>query len=187
VRVRAGERLVVRYHAPGGDATDRLAIVPAGGAIPASELMWLPPQEAEYFGAVRFGTGGLAPGEYAAVLVGAENKELSRARFWVVAPDAAPTIKAAKPTFAPGEAVSLTWENAPANMRDWVAIYPAGTMDIYNGYLAYKYTGATVAGQHSFGSDDLGEAMLPAGEYVAVLMADDGYAILAQTPFTVGP
>ncbi len=34
VRVRAGERLVVRYHAPGGDATDRLAIVPIEGHDP---------------------------------------------------------------------------------------------------------------------------------------------------------
>ncbi len=32
-------------------------------------------------------------------------------------------------------------------MRDWVGIYPAGALDLYNGYLAFKYTGATVAGQ----------------------------------------
>lgn len=187
VRVPAGERLLVRYHAPGGAETDRLAILPAGGAVPADELMWLPPQEAEHFGAVRFGSGGLEPGPYAAVLVGADNRELSRSAFWIVARDAAPAVSVAKPSYAQGEPITVRWSAAPAQMRDWVSIYPAGTLDLYNGYLAYTYTGATVAGEHSFGPDDLGAEMLPPGEYIATLSSDDGYAILAQTRFTVGP
>ncbi len=133
------------------------------------------------------GREAMDPGEYAAVLVGAEDRELSRSRFWVVAPDASPTLTVSKPTFAPGEEISVAWENAPAHMRDWIGIYPAGALDLYNGYLAFAYTGATVAGQYTFGADDLGEEMLPPGEYIAVLCADDGYAILAQVPFTVGP
>jgi endonuclease/exonuclease/phosphatase family metal-dependent hydrolase len=187
MRVIAGDRLLVRYHAPGGDETDRLAVLAAGGSVPDDELMWLPPQEAEFFGAVRFGTGGLKAGEYAAVLVGADNQELSRSRFWVVAPDALPSVRVAQATYAPGEAITINWANAPAHMRDWVSIYPAGTLDLYNGYLAYAYTGATVAGEYTFDADDLGEAMLPPGEYLATLNSDDGYAILAQVPFTVGP
>ena len=29
--------------------------------------------------------------------------------------------------------------------------------------------------------------MIPAGDYIAVLVADDGYALLAQVPFSVEP
>jgi hypothetical protein len=64
-------------------------------------------------------------------------------------------------------------------------IYPSGRLDLYSGYLGFIYTGATVAGEHTFSADDLGEAMLPPGEYIAALVSDDGYAILAQTPFSV--
>lgn len=187
VRVTAGDRLLVRYHAPDGEETDRLALVPAGGAIPTDELMWLPPQEAAYFGAVRFGTGGLQPGAYEAVLVGKEDQVLARAPFWLVAAAAVPTLSTHKPTYALGEAVTIQWDNAPAHMRDWIGIYPTGTLDLYNGYLAFAYTGASVTGAYTFGPDDLGEAMLPAGTYTAVLADDDGYAVLAQVQFTVGP
>jgi hypothetical protein len=186
-RVIAGERLVVRYHAPDEEGTDRLAIVRAGGAIPADEIMWLPPQEAVFFGAVRFGTGGLEAGEYHVVLVGKDDQELARQRFWLVAPDAKPVVFTSKPDFASGESITVEWLNAPARMRDWIGIYPAGNLDIYNGYLSFAYTGATVSGQRTFGADDLGDAMLPPGDYVAVLVSDDGYAILAKTSFSVVP
>ena len=186
-RVIAGERLVVRYHAPDEEGIDRLAIVRAGGAIPADEIMWLPPQEAVFFGAVRFGTGGLEAGEYHVVLVGKDDQELARQRFWLVAPDAKPVVFTSKPDFASGESITVEWLNAPARMRDWIGIYPAGNLDIYNAYLSFAYTGATVSGQRTFGADDLGDAMLPPGDYIAVLVSDDGYAILAKTSFSVVP
>ena len=187
VRVSAGDPLVVRYHAPEGEATDRLVILRAGGVSPDDELMWLPPQEANFFGAVRFGTGGLAAGEYDALLVGAGDKELARQRFWVVDPNATPAVSTSKPLFASGEEITIEWENAPARMRDWIGIYSAGTLDLYNGYWSFAYTGATVSGQVTFGTDYFGDSPLPPGDYVAVLASDDGYAVLAQVPFTVGP
>jgi hypothetical protein len=184
VRVVSGERLVVRYHAPGGEATDRLAIVRAGGSVPGDEIMWLPPQEAGYFGAVRFGTGGLEPGEYEAVLVGEGNAELSRQRFWIVAQGAVPELSISNPTVGAEETVTLEWKNVQPRMREWVGIYSAGTLDLYNGYWGYAYTGATVNGEYAFTPAEMD---LPAGDYIAVLMADDGYAVQAQVPFTVSP
>ena len=61
----------------------------------------------------------------------------------------------------------------------------AGDPDLYNGYWGYVYTKASVAGEATFDSTVLGEAMLPRGEYELRLMLDGIYVILATTSFTV--
>ena len=63
-----------------------------------------------------------------------------------------------------GKPISLTWKAAPAQRFDWVAIYKAGELDLYNAYLAYAYTGSTVDGHYTFGRADLGKKMLPPGQ-----------------------
>lgn len=185
VRVEQGSQFAARYHAPGGEDTDRLVVVaadePAGGG---AGIMWLPPMEANYFGQVLFGSGNLEPGAYDVALLTAGDEELSRSRFWVVAPGATPIVSVPA-TVAAGEPVAVTWSGAPAERFDWVAIYDAGELDLYNAYWAFAYTGATVDGSYTFGPDDIGEDMLSPGEYVAVLAGDDHYVVLATAPFTV--
>ena len=56
-RVVRGEPIGVRYAAPRGEGSDRLAIVRAGKPA-ARAIMLLPPQEASFFGSVSFGSGG---------------------------------------------------------------------------------------------------------------------------------
>jgi endonuclease/exonuclease/phosphatase family metal-dependent hydrolase len=187
VRVVRGQPFGVRYHSPGGEATDRLVVVPSGQpAGGGSGIMWLPPMEANYFGQVLFGSGNLEPGAYDVVLVTTDDAELSRSPFWVVAPDAVANIVVAA-SVAAGEPIEVSWSGAPAERFDWVAVYPAGELDLYNAYLAFAYTAATVEGSYTFGADDLGDEMLPAGDYVAVLASDDHYIVLASAPFTVTP
>lgn len=175
----------VRYHAPNGEGTDRLVVVkrgkPAGGG---KGIMWLPPMEASYYGEVLFGSGNLAPGAYDVVLLTKHDKEVSRSPFWVVAHDAVPQVSAPT-TVRKGHSITLTWANAPAQRFDWVAIYAAGELDLYNAYLAYAYTESTVQGRYTFGKADLGKAMLPRGKYVAVLASDDHYMVLASQEFQV--
>jgi hypothetical protein len=184
-RVEVGQPIVVRYHAPGGEETDRIVIVPAGGSAEEDALMWLPPYEASFFGSVTFGSGHLPPGLYEAVLVGAESEEVSRNQFWLVDPAVFPAVRLDKTSYKAGESITATWENAPANRWDWLGIYSAGDPDLYNGYRGYVYTQASVTGEAAFDSTILGEAMLPPGEYELRLMLDDIYVILATTSFTV--
>ena len=185
VRIEQGGQLGVRYLTTGGEETDRIVIVPTGGpAGGGAGIMWLPPMEAGFVGQVLFGTGNLEPGAYDAVLLTEGDTELSRSGFWVVAPGATPELSV-PPAVAPGEPIEVTWANAPADRFDWLAIYDAGELDLYNGYRAFVYTDASVAGTHAFGPDDLGEEMLPPGDYVAVLAGDDHYVVLASAPFTV--
>lgn len=183
-----GNLLVVRYHAPAGEDTDRIVIVPAGGSPVDDALMWMPPAEASFFGSITFGTSTLLPGAYEAVLVTTDAVEVSRSPFWVVSRDAVPVVKADKDRYAVAEPITISWENAPGMRLDWIGIYAKGDPDLYNGYLAFVYTQASVTGSVVFDRDILGEAMLPAGEYSARLMLDDGYSILAETEFSVtGP
>jgi len=179
--IRQGDELVVRYHAPAGEATDKIAIVAAGQSTP---LYWQPPYEAEFFGSVTFGTGTLPPAEYAVILLNEANEELSRSRFWVLARDAQPSISTDKPSYRVGETISVLWANSPAYCWDWVGVYALDDPDLYNNYLVFAYTESRSSGELSLSSEDFGEA-LPAGEYEVRLLRDDGYFVMASATFTV--
>ena len=179
-RVERGDPIPVRYGAPRGGGREHLAIVRAGGR-PGAALMTLPPQEATFNGAVTFGSGGLRPGRYDALLVDTSGRVLSRSTFWVVRREAQPRLSVRRPVRA-GRAIRLAWRNAPAYRRDWVGIWKAGDGDLYNGYLTFAYTGATVAGATRIAGD---RKTFPPGRYVARLLKDDGYGVLAQARFTV--
>ena len=77
-----------------------------------------------------------------------------------------------------GRRVRVAWHNAPGYRRDWIGIWKRGDNDLYNDYLSFAYTEASVAGSTTFSG-------LTPGRYVARLMKDDGYAELAQASFTV--
>ncbi len=180
VRVERGDPFTVTYHAPGGEPSDRIAVVPSGGT-PDEAVMWLPPQEASFFGRVRFGTGALAPGAYDVVLVSGD-AERSRARVWVVDASTLPTVTVVDPTVPVDGTLEVRWDAAPGARFDWIGIWTAGEPDLYGGSLAFSYTGATVTGTTSFDVADLG---LAPGEHTVRLLSDDGYAVLAETTFRV--
>ncbi len=188
LRVGAGDPVGIRYHAPGGYETDRVVLVPADGDAPEDGLAMVDTAEAGYHGRVVLGTAGLAAGEYEAVLLtvddAGEPVEVSRDRFWLVDRGARPTVETTEATIAAGDPVEVTWHDAFARKWDWIGLFSADDPDVY-GYFGFAYTGATVTGSYTFGPDDLGEEMLPPGDYVARLMSDDSYASLAEVSFTV--
>ena len=182
-RVTRGDPISVRYSTPRGEAVDWIVIVPRG-ARPDRKSMWLPPQEAGFNGEVTFGSGGLVPGRYDAVLVTRGDRVLSRSTFWVVRPGAQPRIDVPRRIRA-GATLRIAWRNAPADRFDWVGIWKARDAgDLYNSYLTFAYTGATVAGATRI---PLGRGTYPPGEYVVRLMRDDGYGVLAGERLTVLP
>jgi hypothetical protein len=83
-----------------------------------------------------------------------------------------------------GAPIRVRWRNAPGFRRDWVGIWKAGAKDLYNDYLTFAYTGATVAGATKIAGD---AKTFPPGRYVVRLMRDDGYAELARASFRVRP
>jgi endonuclease/exonuclease/phosphatase family metal-dependent hydrolase len=184
-RIEQGEPIVIRYHAPNGDEADRIVLVRSEGDAVIDALMSLPPYEADFFGAVTFGSSTLEPGLYDVVLL-ADGEEVSRNSFWIVEKNATLTLSTDKASYTVGEAITVSWKNAPANRWDWLGIYAAGDADLYN-YLGFIYTNANVSGSTTFDSDALGEMMLLAGNYEVRLMLDDGYQMLGSSRFTVKP
>ncbi len=181
-RVVRGEPIGVRYAAPRGEGSDQLAIVRAGEPADRA-IMTLPPQEASFFGSVSFGSGGLEPGRYDALLVTRGDRVRSRSTFWVVSPDARALVRVSKRVRA-GAPIRVRWRDAPGFRRDWVGVWKAGAKDLYNDYLTFAYTGAKVAGATTIAGD---AKTFPPGRYVVRLMRDDGYAELARSSFRVRP
>ncbi len=82
-------------------------------------------------------------------------------------------------TVAAKQPIRVGWRNAPGDRFDWIGIWKAGDGDLFN-YYGFAYVRARVAGHTTL-------AGLAPGRYVARLLADDGYAVLAQRSFTVAP
>jgi hypothetical protein len=177
--LRVGDPIVVRYAAPEGEKADRIVLVRAGQSAADAALMSLPPMEADFYGAVTFGSQTLEPGAYEAVLVDGSGAERARNQFWLLAPDAVPQIRTAQPSYTTSDPIVVQWQDAPDNRYDWVGIYTAGESDLYN-YWGFLYTDQASTGELTL--TDLG---LEPGEYEVRLMRDDWYVVLASSTFTI--
>ncbi len=85
-----------------------------------------------------------------------------------------------------GELITIGF-TAPGNKLDWIGIYTAGDEDMSN-YWLYRYTGGRLSGSVVIGDelDPYDGFPLPPGEYVARLMLDDDYVMIAESaPFTI--
>jgi endonuclease/exonuclease/phosphatase family metal-dependent hydrolase len=176
---RLGQTLTIRYTTTAG-RDRRIGILPAHGRKP---IVTLPILDASDHLAAFFGTRSLGAGAYRAALIGRRGEIQASSPFWVLPRGARPRISATRSSFAPGAPIRLRWRNAPGNKLDWVGIYRAGPLDVYD-YLGFSYLGALPHGSVSFAPGDLYEKLKP-GRYVAGLFLDDGYSLLARTTFRV--
>lgn len=98
---------------------------------------------------------------------------------------ALPTLTTDHGTYAAGEDIKVAFANGPANAKDWIGLYNADAPVGATTYIAYRYTdgGSGVQplanGEVTFGSG------LPAGNYVAYFMENDGYRVMARDYFSV--
>jgi hypothetical protein len=192
VMVAAEERLVaigddagIVFHAPGAGG-EHVAIVPAGGH-PASDAIadQSTGATAPTDGTLTFSTDGWAAGAYEAVLLRGGAQELSRIPFWVKEPGAKPSITTGKDTYAVGEPIDVSWQNARGERWDWIGVYKRGRDPRIAYYLLWTYTGSTVAGSTLIDEDVHGPWPLDAGKYSVYLLRDDGYRKEAGADFTV--
>jgi phospholipase C len=108
-------------------------------------------------------------------------------------------VTTSKPTYAPGEAVVVTFSGGPGDKaKDWIGVYAYGadgqTLP-HPGSFAYDYIGGTqtpgaspVMGTVTLDASSVGAAgswPFPAGKYTAYYLIDDGYAYAASVDFTV--
>jgi endonuclease/exonuclease/phosphatase family metal-dependent hydrolase len=181
--IEVGQERSVRYHADGDDA-GWLAVVPAGGA--PSEAVIEEPVSDPSSGAWPLPTTELPPDGYEVLLLTDGGIELSRAPFWLVAPGTRPEISTTRQNYEVGESIDVSWENAPGNKWDWVALYARGADPNVAWYKTWLYTDATVAGSATFdGTVHASKWPLRAGQYSVYLLEDDSYNKIAGSGFAV--
>ncbi len=180
----AGSDVGVVFHTPGvGD--ERVAVVPSGGD-PAVDAVAEQPVGTAGDGRLAFATSGWTAGAYDAVLLDGVGAELSRIGFWLREPGAAPTVSTGAARYAVGEPIDVSWQDAPGERWDWIGIYRRDRDPRVAYYLLWAYTGASVEGSLTLDEAAHGRWPLPAGRYSVYLLADDGYKLLASTPFRIG-
>jgi endonuclease/exonuclease/phosphatase family metal-dependent hydrolase len=178
--VRQGDRVTIRYALAGGGAGRTVGILPAGETEPVQTI---PIYDASDHIAPMLGTAPLEPGPYRAALIDKDGSLLATSPFWIQARDAQPQIRTTESSYAPGEDIKVRWANGPGNKLDYVALFPVHEPSVY-GYVAYKYVNAKPEGGFALTTKDLGR--LGPGDYVARLMLDDGYSVIAESePFNV--
>ena len=186
VLVGEGSRLRVRFHAD-GRSDEVVAIVPRTGA--GAPLLATASTGGRTSGGVTLQTERLTPGRYDVVLRDTANgRTLARSPIWVYARGTAARMTTDASTYRPGDDVTVAWDGAPGMHLDWVGLYRCRrTCDPAGNYLAYRYTRTRIQGSLTL-SDvvEPGEGAppwpLPPGRYVARLLVDDSYVVVAQTP-----
>jgi endonuclease/exonuclease/phosphatase family metal-dependent hydrolase len=177
--VERGDRVTIRYALAGGGPGRTVGVV-AGSDPGAEPEQTLPIFDASDHIAPMFGTVAMSPGRHTAVLLDRGGDVLASSPFWLAEPGAQPRIDTDREVYATGDPVAVRWSNGPGNKLDYVAIFRASDPSLYS-YVGYRYVDARPAGTVRFG---VGSALKP-GRYVARLMLDDGYSVIAETPFEV--
>ena len=143
--------------------------------------------EAELDGGVaEVDTAGLDVGESSLTLVTDEGEEVASGQLWVREPGAETEITTSQAKYKQGDPIEIEWTNAPGNKWDWLGVYKQGADPNIAYYKNWAYTDATIAGEGVIDESAKGGPWpLPPGSYDILLLADDSYAELARTTFTV--
>jgi len=99
--------------------------------------------------------------------------------FTVVIP---PSVAADRPHYAPGEPITVHFNNGPGDPADWISLMPLGeTSSIEWAYVG----GSQTVGDGLANGSITFAAGLPEGEYRVMFLANDGYRQLATAEFAV--
>lgn len=141
-------------------------------------------------GELKYSAGVFSAGHYN-VALRTPGSETLRSDFWVVDSNAIPSVNVSRTTYNVGEAIQIDWLNGPGNRNDYLGIYAVGVESAYvpgyDGGLTWLYVDALPEG--SIRLDEFTSEVvwpIPPGIYVARLLKDDGYEVLAEsTPFKI--
>jgi hypothetical protein len=107
--------------------------------------------------------------------------------LWVLDHDAVPQVEIIGESFAAGEGIDLRWANAPGHRNDYVVLAKVDGIAADEFDLPFAYVSARPHGSMRLDSSNAEWGWPPApGTYVARLMKDDGYEVLAESgEFTI--
>jgi endonuclease/exonuclease/phosphatase family metal-dependent hydrolase len=181
--VPIGDAIVARFH-PSGAEGQRIAIAKAGSAgEPLLSIGTVDVVDGEWAA----DSTSLPSGDYEVRLVAADGAVVSSAPVSVAASGTKPSLTLDSATYKAGAPITVTWRDAPGSRWDWIGVYARGGDPLVDSYVYYVYTGQEVRGSVVIDESGEGDWPLPAGDYDAHYLLDDGYASLAVAPFSVTP
>ncbi len=180
-RVVQGDNFLVRGYDPASELWS--ARIVAAGAPAATARLAVVDEIGPWRRVARFSSAELEAGEYDAVLIGRDGRELKRAHFAIVAPGVRASLAALMPRAPSGGAVRVSWANAPGSRFDWIGVFRAGDPGTEN-YLVSVYTGARFSGETDIPLTATDGPLAP-GDYELRLMLDDSPTILARARFAI--
>lgn len=149
-------------------------------------------------GTVRLPDATLSAGHYKVSLLDAAGFTVSRNEFWILPENSEASLTIAGDRFSVGEPLPFAWSGAPGNRHDWIGIFPSPDEDTHPSgnedgnedtqrYLTYGYVDARSSGSMLLDGETVeADWPLPPGRYVAQLLVDDGYEVLAESgTFTI--
>ncbi len=179
------EAIAVYYRNAPANPNDWIGIYP-DGVTPGSvgSTLWQYVFGAE--GTALFGGGLDLAGDWKAYLLLTDGYDIAAETAFRVADPFSPFVRPDRRAYTPAAPITVTFTNGPANPKDWIGIYPSGVTPGDQDSLLWSYVDPANPGVVgvAFGSVTFG-AGLPLGEYVAYLLLDDGYSVLAAEPFRV--
>jgi hypothetical protein len=194
-RLEVGDSLGVRFHASGVRG-EQIAIVPAGGSPDTAVASQ--PTSGAVDGTLMFSTDSIISSAYEAALVSKHGKKIACIPFWLYEQGAKTTVTTSKSVYKSGEAIEVSWTNAPGYAWDWLALYQGDSQTNspvmetacagYGGgnlhYLYYEYTHGAIEGTTTFSESSLpGYGTWPPkpGSYEIRLLLDDSYRLAASS------
>lgn len=175
--VNKGEDALVRGHDPRSEGW-RVAIVRAGGAAANATLRLEEPVTA-WRPAGRFATRSFPSGEYDAILLGEDNKEIIRHRFAIRDPALPVQLSIPVSGTRGGEPLRVRWSNGLGNKHDSIGLFRSGAAvgdALVRGDLDARY-----AGEISLATRTADGPLAP-GLYELRFLRDDSQTVEATLP-----
>jgi hypothetical protein len=163
-----GSTITVTYSGLPGNLQDWIAIAPAGSATTSYVAYFF--TNGQQSGTATF----TAPAAGSYVVRAFPNNTF--AVLVESAPFSVTGVTTDRASYAPGQTITVTYGGLPGNLKDWIAIAPAGSPT--TSYVAYVFTNGQQSGTATF--------VAPApGSYVARAMPNNTFTLLAESaPFS---
>lgn len=188
------EDIVISFSDGPGNAKDWIGIYPPDvepGPTPSTRWYYVDGTQAGNQaireGSVTFAGGLTLAGDWAVYfLLNDDYTKLATNLFQIVDPGTA-LVRASQRRYTTGQAIEITFTNGPANAKDWVGIYKEGQTPGGPASTLWFYVDGTQSGNtgRDSGKITFGSGLAEPGNYVAYLLLNDGYDILARESFVV--
>lgn len=189
-----GEDILIHFAGGPGGTKDWIGIYPSDivpGTVGSTLWYYVDGTKSGSIG-VQEGTitfsGGLSlAGDWASYLLLNDGYTIAATNLFSIVDPSSPLVRPASRTFAPGQAITISFTNGPANPADWIGVYKLGQTPGSVASTIWNYVGGThgTGAALSSGVVSFPNGLTATGDYIAYFLENDGYNVLASETFSV--